>query len=76
MRLEGFQSPLERQQEVLEQVDRKHRQKEELHGRINRTKLPMAGRSPSPIKLAPPAKNRMEWQDLHKCRARKKKKYK
>ena len=55
VRLEGFQSPLEEQQEVLEQLDRKHRQKEELHGRINRKKLLMASRggskSPSPIEL-------------------------
>ena len=55
MRLDGFQSPLEEQQQVLEQLDRKHRQKEELHGRINRKKLLMASRgasrSPSPVEL-------------------------
>ena len=55
VRLEGFQSPLEEQQEVLEQLDKKHRQKEELHGRINRKKLLMASRgasrSPSPLEL-------------------------
>ena len=55
MRLEGFQSPLEEQQEMVEQLDRKHRKKEELHGRINRKKLLMASRgasrSPSPLEL-------------------------
>ena len=53
MRREGFKSPLERQQEVLEQVDRKHRQKEELHGRIYRKKMASRGaaRSTSAIKL-------------------------